>query len=230
MIRPVKERSVDAIHNGECGPYKPRIEVGVVGVGLVLAIAVRVWRHPSCRRIILPRLVHRLVHALGQARRRRGPSHLLLNFYEGAALSVRLERAAIFSARRSSASRSSSGRRTMKEQSRPASTRAIQSKLQVEHRKSVPPSACSKASPIDGSCQRASSALVSSSTSTDHSSPGVLATALSTAFGESSPAGRANVLSSISASRTLSNRNSRMLPRKWQWPAAYQYPSRCITP
>jgi hypothetical protein len=59
-------------------------------------------------------------------------------FYEGAALHVRFERLAIFSARRSSASRSSSGRRTMKEQSRPASTRAIQSKLQTEHRKSFP--------------------------------------------------------------------------------------------
>ena len=59
--------------------------------------------------------------------------------YKGAPLSVRFERVVIFSARRSSASRSSSGRRTMKEQSRPASTRAIQSKLQVEqHRKSVP--------------------------------------------------------------------------------------------
>src|SRR5215203_7399578 len=112
-----------------------------------------------------------------------GAGSMVWPSYEGAALSVRFDRMAIFSARRSSASRSSSGRRTMKEQSRPASTRAIQSKLQVEHRKSVPPSACSKASPIEGSCQWASSDLISSSTSTDHSSPGVLTTALSTASG-----------------------------------------------
>ena len=61
------------------------------------------------------------------------------NFYEcAAALSVRFERVAIFSARRSSASRSSSGRRTIKEQSRPASTRAIQSKLQVTSQERPP--------------------------------------------------------------------------------------------
>src|SRR5215213_2236583 len=94
--------------------------------------------------------------------------------------------------------------------------------LQDEHRRSVPPSVCSRESPTGGSCLRTSSTLVSSSTSTDHRSPGVLATAFSTAPGRSRPAGRANVSWSISASRTLSSRNSRIPPRRWQWPTAYQ--------
>jgi hypothetical protein len=58
----------------------------------------------------------------------------------------------------------------------------------------APPSPGSRASPTGGSCQRALSTPVSSSTSTDHSSPGVFATALSSATEESRSAGRESLL------------------------------------
>jgi hypothetical protein len=80
---------------------------------------------------------------------------------------------------------------------------------------STPSPTLSSDTPIDGTCSRALSGVVSRSTSTDHLSCGMSASASSTPSGVSKPRGRTNVASSNPASRTLSSLKIRIPSRRW---------------
>src|SRR5215207_8793087 len=114
------------------------------------------------------------------------------------------------------ASLNSAGLFTTNEQSRPASTRAIQSRSEVEERRRTPQDVSRRAVPIEGTCRRASPMPVSSRTSTDQRSSCMVASDSSTRSGVSKPGGRSKVSESAWASSTLSSLKRRLPLLRWQ--------------